>query len=127
MHGGTITSGRSYTSSVVGVYWISWISSFWKTTLPGVVPTFSPTSNAVSSVIEIRPLARSSVNSRMPSTRLAPPVSIASCSASGLVARVFAGLSASVTWRSAKPHCALLRSSSGAASSALRSSSVCAR
>ena len=89
---------------MVGAYWISWISSFWKTTLPGVVPTLRPTSNAVSSVIEMRPLARSSVNSRMPSTRLAPPVSMASCSASGLVARMLAGLSASITWRSAKPH-----------------------
>ena len=112
---------------MVGVYWISWISSFWKTTLPGVVQTLRPTSNAVLSVIWTRPSARSSVNSFMPSTRLAPPVSMASCSASGLVARLLAGLTASVIWRSANPHCALLRSSSGAASSALNIASVCAR
>ena len=36
-----MTSGRLWTLAVVGVYWISWISSFWKTTLPGVVPTFA--------------------------------------------------------------------------------------
>ena len=112
---------------MVGVYWMSWIRSFWKTTVPGVVPTLRPTSNADSSVIAMRPRARSSVNSRRPSSRLAPPVSIASWSASGLVASVFAGLRASITWFSAKLHWALLRSSSGAASSALRSRSVWAR
>ncbi len=112
---------------MVGVYWISWISSFWNTTEPGVVQTLRPTSNAVLSVIEIRPDARSSVNSRMPSIRLAPPVSIASCNASGLVASEFAGLSASSTWRSANPHCPLMRSSTGAASSALCMASLCAR
>ena len=106
---------------------MSWISSFWNTTVPGVVPTLRPTSNADSSVIAIRPLARSSVNRRMPSSRLAPPVSIASCSASGLVASVLAGLSASMTCCSANPHCALLPSSIGAAASALRMRSVCAR
>ncbi len=96
-HGGMITSGRSRTFAVVGVYWISWINWFWKTTLPGVIARLPPTSNAASSVIETRPLARSSVYSRNPSTRLAPPVSRASCSASGLVASAFAGLSASIT------------------------------
>ena len=95
--------------------------------MPGVVPTLRPTSNADSSVIAMRPLARSWVNSRRPSTRLAPPDSRASCIASGLVARVFAGLSASITWPSANPHCALLRSSRGAASNALRIRSVWAR
>ena len=127
MHGGTITSGRWWTFAVVGVYWISCSNSFWNTTLPGEVPTSRPTSKAISSVIETRPLARSSTNSFMPSMRLAPPVSMASCIASGLVARLLAGLSASSTWVSANPHCALLRSSTGAASSALRSRSLCVR
>ena len=36
MHGGTITSGRcAHLRRCVGVYWISWISSFSNTTLPG--------------------------------------------------------------------------------------------
>src|SRR6476660_7770062 len=100
---------------------------FWKMTVPGVVATLAPTSKADSSVIEIRPLARSSVNNLRPSVRLLPPVSSASCWASGLVIKLFAGLSASVTWRSAKLHCPLLRSSSGDASSALVSRSTCAR
>ena len=124
MQGGTISNGRSYTLGVVGVYWTSWISSFSKTTLPGVVATLRPTSNAESSVIEMRPRARSCVNKRMPSIRLAPPESIAICIASGLVARQLAGLAASTTWRSRKPHWPLPRSSSGAASSALRNCSA---
>ena len=53
------------------------------TTLPGVVATLRPTSNAVSSVIDTRPRAKSCTNRRMPSTRLAPPLSSAVCSASG--------------------------------------------
>ena len=97
MHGGTISSGRSCTFAVVGAYWISWIRSFSNTTLPGVVATLRPTSNAVSSVIDTRPRAKSCTNRRMPSTRLAPPLSSAVCSASGLVARQLAGLSASTT------------------------------
>ena len=87
MHGGTITSGRSCTLAVLGAYWMSCISSFSKTTLPGLVATLRPTSKAVSSVIETRPLAKSCRNRRMPSTRLAPPLSSAVCIASGLVAR----------------------------------------
>ena len=35
IQGGMISSGRWWTCSVVGAYWISCISSFWKTTLPG--------------------------------------------------------------------------------------------
>ena len=72
-------------------------------TLPGVVATLRPTSNAWSSVIETRPCARSAMNSFMPSIRLAPPDSTASFIASGFVASEFAGLSASTTWRSRKP------------------------
>ena len=43
IQGGTISSGRFSTFSVVGAYWISCIRSFWKTTLPGVTAMFSPT------------------------------------------------------------------------------------
>ena len=43
MHGGMITSGRWWTRSVVGVYWISCISSFWKTTAPDAAPLSLPT------------------------------------------------------------------------------------
>ena len=67
------------------------------------------------------------MKSRIPSTRLAPPDSSASWIASGFVASMFAGLSASITWPSANPHCALLRSSSGALSKVLRSRSFWAR
>jgi hypothetical protein len=97
MQGGTMTSGRLCTLGVVGAYWISCISSFSNTTLPGVVARLRPTSNAWSSDIEMRPRARSAMNSRAPSTRLAPPLSSAVCSASGLVARQWPGLIASTT------------------------------
>ena len=43
IQGGTISSGVRSTFSVVGVYWISCISSFWKITLPGVVAMLTPT------------------------------------------------------------------------------------
>ena len=66
MHGGTISSGRSCTSTVLGAYWISWISSFSNTTLPGVVARLRPTSKAVSSVVEMRPFAKSCKKRRMP-------------------------------------------------------------
>jgi len=46
------------------------LSSFSNTTLLGSFATLRPTSNAVSSVIETRPLAKSSTKSRMPCARL---------------------------------------------------------
>ena len=66
IQGGMISSGRRFTVSVVGAYWISCIRSFWKTTLPGVVAMFSPILNAVMSVMLIasRPLPRSRSSSR---------------------------------------------------------------
>ena len=42
IQGGTIISGRLFTSGVVGVYWISCIRLVWKTTLPGVTAMFLP-------------------------------------------------------------------------------------
>ncbi|MNR55732.1 hypothetical protein D3C85_1761650 [compost metagenome] len=51
--GGTISSGFSYTSPVVGVYWISSIRSLRNTTSPGVQAMFLPISNLVSSDIEM--------------------------------------------------------------------------
>ncbi len=91
--------GRSRTVAVAGAYWMSCISSFSKITAPGVVAMSFPTSYAVSSVDETRPLARSSKNRFMPCMRLCPPVSIATCIASGLVTRKFDGLIASTNWR----------------------------
>ena len=41
-----MSRGRSNTSSVLGLYWMSWMSSFWNTTLPGVIARFLPTSKA---------------------------------------------------------------------------------
>src|SRR6187551_2524390 len=69
MQGGTITSGRLCTFGVVGAYWISCISSFSKTTLPGVVARSRPTSKARSSDIEMRPFATSARNRPVPSIR----------------------------------------------------------
>ena len=57
IHGGTISSGLLYWSGVVGSYWISWNSSFWKITLPGVVATFLPISKAEVSVMRDAQLA----------------------------------------------------------------------
>ena len=96
--------------------------------MPGVVQTLRPTSNAVL-VGHRDPALGQVLGEQLHALDQAGAAGLhapAAC-ASGLVARLFAGLSASVTWRSAKPHCALLRSSSGAASSALRIRSVCAR
>ena len=67
IQGGKISSGRFNTFSVVGAYWISCIRSFWKTTLPGVTATFSPTRKLLSSVMRMRrsPLPRSRSASRL--------------------------------------------------------------
>ena len=46
MQGGTISSGVFSTSPVCGAYWINWISSFSKTTEPGVIARLRPTSKA---------------------------------------------------------------------------------
>ena len=43
---GTMSTGSACTDGVVGVYWISSISSLRNTTLPGVTATFLPTSNS---------------------------------------------------------------------------------
>jgi hypothetical protein len=87
MHGGTISSGRSYTFPVRGSYWRSWTSSFSHTTAPFVVPTFLPSSKADSSVMEMRPLSMSASRFFSPSCRDSPRLSIAAFSASGLVSR----------------------------------------
>ncbi len=96
MHGGTNSSGVFSTSLVCGAYWISWISSFSKTTVPGVVARLRPTSKADSSTRVIRPFCRSSIKFFMPSVRLAERVSIALRITSGLVAGKFDGLIASM-------------------------------
>ena len=102
IQGGKISSGRFSTFSVVGVYWISCIRSFWYTTLPGVTAMFSPTLNA-SSVMLMRslPLPRSRSASRLlrPFSRFSPPVSAVLRSTSGLVIRKLDGLIASTNCR----------------------------
>jgi hypothetical protein len=87
MHGGTISSGRSATLAVSGLYSISWNSSSSKTTAPSVVATLRPTSNCVVSVWDTCPWRRSFHRSCMPWTMLWPPVSSALRWASGLKAR----------------------------------------
>ena len=51
---GNPLAGMVGTFFVAGSYWMSCIKSFWKTTLPGVVAMFTPSSKALLSVIEIR-------------------------------------------------------------------------
>ena len=103
IHGGTTSSGRSNTFGVVGSYWMSSISALRNTTLPGVVPMLTPSSNAFASVIEMRswPLPRSMSSSRLlrPRTRFCPPDAIVSLNTSGLVSAKFDGASASMYWR----------------------------
>ena len=122
-----ISSGRAHTRAVRGAYWITCIRSFSKITAPGVTARFLPTWKAVSSVIDTRPLARSSKNLTMPSATLLPPVCIASCIASGLVAKKLAGLKASLNCRTAKRIWPLVFSSTGAASTQSRSAPAYAR
>ncbi len=104
MHGGTISSGRSYTFFVSGAYWRSCITSFSNTTAPGVVARFLPSSKAVSSASAMRPLPTSAKRFRRPRARLSPPVAAASFKASGLVAAKFAGEIAS-RYRRVKKRC----------------------
>ena len=96
MQGGTISSGVFSTSPVCGAYWINWISSFSKTTEPGVIARLRPTSKANSSTRVIRPFWRSSIKFCIPSVRLTERVSIAFRITSGLVAGKFDGLIASM-------------------------------
>ena len=77
MQGGTITNGRFATLSVSGEYWISCMTSFSKTTAPGVMARLRPTSKADSSVIEMRPFSRSPIRFLMPCVMLSPCVSSA--------------------------------------------------
>jgi hypothetical protein len=72
---GIMTSGRSRTLSLSGLYWMTWISSFSKIKAPGVITRLAPTAKAFSSVIEMRPLPMSSIRFLIPVARLSPPVS----------------------------------------------------
>ena len=103
IHGGMISSGRFHCFLVDGSYWMSCMSSFWNTTLPGVVAMLTPSSNAFWSVIEILswPPPRSMSSSRLwrPFTRFWPPEATVSRNTSGLVSAKFDGASASMYWR----------------------------
>jgi len=103
IHGGTISSGRLNCLAVVGLNCSSWIRSFWNTTLPGVVATFLPSSNAVVSVILTRswPSPSSMSRSRLlkPLIRFWPWLLTVSRNTSGLVMTKFDGDSASMNWR----------------------------
>ena len=92
-------SGQSATDQS----WMSCIISFWNTTVPGVVARFSPTWNALRSVmltLKRRGLrSRSSRNWWAPSIRLRPRVFLVSRKASGLVGRKFEGAKALLSWR----------------------------
>ena len=77
IHGGITSNGVRCTCPVLGAYWISCMRSFWKTTLPGVMARFRPTSKASSSLVLIfswPPLsARSEIRLFRPSIRFLPP------------------------------------------------------
>ena len=94
-----MSRGVLRTCSVIGVYWMSWIISFWKTTLPGVVAMFSPSRNAfISVMVTLRrpfPRCRSSSKFVRPLSRFSPPVSIVFDNTSGFVAAKFEGANAS--------------------------------
>ncbi len=66
MHGGTISSGRRYTRAVLGAYWISSISGFLNTTLPGVTARLRPTANAPASLLEMWPRCASAARLTKP-------------------------------------------------------------
>ena len=104
IHGGTISNGRFSTFAVDGVYWISCISAFWSTTLPGVAAMFSPSLNWVLSVMLMRswlsPLrSRSPRRFSRPSSRLRPPVSSVARRTSGFVIAKLVGARASMYCR----------------------------
>ncbi len=103
IQGGTIKSGVRSTFSVVGVYWISCINSFWKITLPGVVAILTPTARLEGSDWRIRNMPRpasiSSASIFMPRTRLSALDATVSRSTSGLVSTKFDGASALVICR----------------------------
>ena len=90
------------TFSVVGSYWMSCISSFWKITLPGVVAMLTPTARLVGSDWRMRklplPASISSASIFMPRTRLSPLEASVSRSTSGLVRTKFDGAIALVIW-----------------------------
>ena len=98
IQGGTISSGVACTLSVLGAYWISWMSSFWNTTLPGEVAMLRPTSKASTSVwlmLRTSPdFSRSCMRLAMPCTRLRPLEASVSRSTTGLVMGKFEGDSA---------------------------------
>ena len=102
MHGGTSRKGFSCTFSVSGLYSMSWNNAFSNTTAPSVVATFLPTSNRLSSVIDMWPCLASCSMLATPLARLAPWVSMAFCCASALKARKLLGEAAAIHCSTAK-------------------------
>ena len=98
MQGGTITKGRARTVGVVGVYWMSCITSFSYTTAPGVTAMLRPTAKADSSVCEMRPFSTSPIRFRSPCASAWPSDPSAAFTTSGLVAAKFAGHIMSTNW-----------------------------
>ena len=97
-----MSRGRSYTSSVIGAYWMSWMRSFWKMTLPGVTARFRPISKAERSVWLMRSrsfdCSRSCTKCAMPCTKLAALVCSVVRTTSGLVSGKFDGENAASIW-----------------------------
>ena len=89
IQGGTSSTGMRNTVSVDGEYWMSCISSFSNTTLPGVSARLRPISNLLASdwrnFSSPWPASMSSVSIFMPRTRFSPFDASVSRRTSGLV------------------------------------------
>ncbi len=98
IHGGITTNGRSNTSSVVGSYCSTSISSLRNTTRPGVAAVFSPSTNDERSTWLGQPsfFTMSCTKFFSPRTTLVPPVSNARLIAFGLPSTKLVGDSVSL-------------------------------
>jgi hypothetical protein len=90
---GTISTGSAHTCAVVGAYWISSISRFLSTTLPGVTATLRPTTNCSVPGGGMPAATRCRLVSALsaPRTRFWPPSAKVRFSATGLVISMFPG------------------------------------
>ena len=93
IHAGTSRTGSGHTSGIVGEYWISSISRFFSTTLPGVTATLPPTTNfsAPGGGMPAARRCRSVSALNPPRTRFCPLSASVFFSATGLVISMLLG------------------------------------
>ena len=94
-----MSTGRSRTLPLAGVYWISSATSSRSTTAPGVRARSRPTCKACGSAIEGMPplCRRSPAQLRTPRVRLRPPVSTVRLIAAGFPSQKLVGATALVS------------------------------